>query len=235
MSASYASAAAGSHAPQSRINGQPQPRPLTHDHSNTSGPASRPSSPKYQPDPAHLPQTGQDESSSYVLTLHTSPEIHNAANALRQKYFPPKINKTPAHITLFHALPGSRLDSIRSDLSQAAAAQEPFKLSTGSTKRLKRGIAISVVGTKPAKELHDGLRKKWFEWLSQQDRGGFQGHYTVMNKVEEDEAVEKARKEIKDEFRGAEGEARGLTIWKYEKGHWRLPETFDFSPTARFV
>ena len=208
-----------------------QPKPSEHTQWCQEG-TSHSSGRKHETDPAHKPQTGQEESSNYILTLHTTPEIFYAANTLREKYFPKPINKTPAHITLFHALPGSKLDKIRADLEQFARMQTPFSISTGSIKRLRHGAALLMKGSYPAKEIHSQLKGRWMEWLSQQDRGGFQGHYTVMNKVEDSETIDRAIDEIGDSFRGAEGQAQGLTLWKYDKGRWRLPERFYFSPDS---
>ena len=41
-----------------------------------------------------------------ILTALLEPDAAARFEAMRRAYFPPARNKTPAHLTLFHALPG---------------------------------------------------------------------------------------------------------------------------------
>jgi hypothetical protein len=45
-----------------------------------------------------------------VLTLRTNPNHHEIMTALCDKYLPGQINMLAGHISLFHSLPGSKLD-----------------------------------------------------------------------------------------------------------------------------
>ena len=235
MPGSYASTLGGAENHDPNAHSQSQARSTHNTSVQNQGPGqsrldvrSRSRSP-FENNPAHIPKTSQDEASSYILTLQTTEELHISVNNLRQRYFPRKLNKIPAHLTLFHALPGSKLESIRKDPCEVAGSQTSFSLSTGNVKRLKRGVAIFANGTQSAEKLHGRLRDMWLDWLSEQDGGGFQGHWSVMNKVEDEEAVQRAEKEIAESFMGVKGEAQGLTLWKYEKGFWRFPEQYTFS------
>ncbi len=62
------------------------------------------------------PNTPHAETDVYVLTLRTDVEHHAHIAALRTRYFPPKLNKITSHVTLFHALPHSKLDKIQADV-----------------------------------------------------------------------------------------------------------------------
>ncbi|KAF2812506.1 uncharacterized protein BDZ99DRAFT_474662 [Mytilinidion resinicola] len=59
------------------------------------------------PNPAYAPNTTSPEDHVYVLTLLTSPSLSTPLNALRECHFPRHLNRTAAHLTLFHALPHS--------------------------------------------------------------------------------------------------------------------------------
>lgn len=214
---------------------QPEPR-AAHEEASANAPTSQqPGLPKgpytketYQIDPAHVPSTGVAEDKTYILTLQTSPEIHNAANTLRQRHFPIRLNKLSAHITLFQALPGSKIHDITSDLRRVAVHQKPFDISIGAPKRLRAGVALSIQGLEPAKLIHAELRDSWKSFLSQQDMGGFQGHYTIQNKVEDQEEVDSTFQEVSTTFEGASGTGTALTLFEYDKGYWRYLRPFPF-------
>ncbi|KAH9810903.1 2'-5' RNA ligase superfamily [Teratosphaeria destructans] len=67
--------------------------------------------PRRSPSPRQRPWTASEEDEVYVLTLQTNKPHHHRMTQLRDKYFPETINKLEAHLTLFHALPGSKLES----------------------------------------------------------------------------------------------------------------------------
>lgn len=189
---------------------------------------------KRSPSPAHLPVTQREGESTYVLTLLTDQAHHKRMTALRDKYFPEHINKLGAHLTLFHALPGSRLDDrILPTIHDVVSNTYSFKVHAVRPFRLKRGMAISVAknhGSAQAQEVHNALQRPWLDaaFLSEQDQGGCRVHYTVMNKVDDDAEVEKALEELQGEFRGDWGVAEGLGLWRYDKGYWTWQRRFDF-------
>lgn len=203
----------------------------------TNGAAERPQ--KRYPSPAHVPVTEKEGESVYVLTLLTDVAHHKRMTALRERFFPKHLNKLGAHLTLFHALPGSRLDDhILPTIQDVVAHTASFKVHAVKPFRLKRGMAISVAknhGSVQAQELHDALQKPWLDagFLSEQDRGACRIHYTVMNKVEDDAKVAKALSELENEFRGDWGVAEGLGLWRYHKGYWNWEKRFDFKKTVQ--
>lgn len=193
---------------------------------------------KRSPSPAHVPVTETEDESVYVLTLLTDPQLHKHLTAIRDKYFPRRINKLGAHLTLFHALPGSRLhDHILPTIQDVASQTSRFKVHAVKPFRLKHGIAISVAknsGTSQAQELHHALQQPWLKagFLSDQDQGGCRIHYTVMNKVDDEQEIEAAMEELQQDFRGDWGVAEGLGLWRYDKGFWRWQRRFDFKSEA---
>ena len=197
----------------------PQPPP-------TQPPKSPPNPPqKRSPSPTtYRPKTSSPERRTYILTLLTNPSHHKTLTALRTQYFPPKLNKLDAHLTLFHALPGSKLDSeIIPTLEEISQSHHQFKVHANRAFRLKKGIAISVpshAGGAKASGIHDELQRRWAEggWLSEQDsRKGLRVHYTIMNKVDDEEEIERGM-EVMRGWEGSWGVVEALGLWEYERG-----------------
>ncbi|KAF2493373.1 hypothetical protein BU16DRAFT_465627 [Lophium mytilinum] len=172
------------------------------------------------PNPAYTPKTTAQEDHVYVLTLLTSPSLSTPLNALRERHFPRHLNRTAAHLTLFHALPHSQLTEILVALKSCAGRTTPFRIETGKPFRMRRGVGISVArGGPESRRIHRELREAWLDGLSEQDRGGWRPHWTVMNKEDEEQRVREAYAEV-EAWEGAKGWGVGLGLWRYEKGRW---------------
>ncbi|KAJ9666634.1 hypothetical protein H2201_003293 [Coniosporium apollinis] len=181
------------------------------------------------PQTFHTPRTSSPEQAVYVLTLTTTPSIHGPINTLRKRYFPQHLNRTPAHLTLFHALPHSRLETLTSTLETLCTSTAPFAITTGAPFRMRRGVGVNVGrGAEQAKRVHRELREAWMEFLSEQDAGGWKPHWTVQNKVDSEEEAAGAYEEVRGGFKGAEGMATGVGLWKYVKGRWVFEREFGF-------
>lgn len=183
---------------------------------------------------SHIPKTSQQEESVYILTLLTDQGHQKRMTALRNKYFPRKLNKLGAHLTLFHALPESKLESsIVPTIKQVVSERQPFSVNAAKPFRMKKGIAISVPrnqGGEQAQEVHRALLGAWEGegWLSEQDGGGMRAHYTIMNKVDDEVEVDKAMEEVAGSWKGDKGTVVGLGLWRYERGFWKWVEGFEF-------
>ena len=194
--------------------------------------------PKRATSPSHLPKTSQAENAVYILTLQTDAAHHARMTDLRKKYFPSKLNKLEAHLTFFHALPESKLDSnILPALKNVAASTAPFDIEASQPFRMKKGFGISVPegkGGRQARVVRTELLSLWQggedgSWLSEQDSGmGYRAHYTVMNKVDDEGVVAKALGEVEGSWRGDRGRAVGLGLWRYERGYWKWVQGFEF-------
>lgn len=130
----------------------------------------------------HTPNTAQEEDNNYILALHTDPEHHARVTALRNQYFPPKLNKLDAHVALFRALPGSQLSLIEADILELARKQHNFSISTGTPFMMAHGVGLGAQAPQ-LREIYTALKGKWEGFLSKQDMS-FKPHYTVQNKAE---------------------------------------------------
>lgn len=257
LAGSHASATSGSPAsltttsnPDTRTTTTPtkatkQPHPSdTATSQRTKTPPPPPSSPTrhwHPKNPDHIPNTTTATTTThdqpvYVLTLTTTPSLTDPLTALRRSHFPRRLpgHQHPAHLTLFHALPGSELHAVTSALAELCAAQREgaLALATGEAFRMRRGVGISVAGgggKKAAVRLHAELQRRWWAFLSPQDRRPWRPHWTVQNKAAGEAAVDAAMEDVRDGFRGAEGLATGCALWRYEEdGGWAFEREFDF-------
>lgn len=188
------------------------------------------------PLPQHQPHSSIPNDDLHVLTLLTDKSHHSRLTSPRKRYFPSHLNKLSAHLTLFHALPGSKLQStIIPDLQRLARRTSPFQIRATGPFRMKRGIVVGLArdeeGCEKAQEVHQVLQAEWKEggWLSEQDaEEGWRGHYTVMNKVDEERTVAMAFIAVKQGWEDDIGTVEGLELWKYGKGGWKWERRFDF-------
>lgn len=189
----------------------------------------------YVVDPAHLPRTDAEEQNVYVLTILTDKAHHDRMTALRRKYFPKRLNKLAAHLTLFHALPESRLKShIIPTIKDVTSQTSRFDVYADKPFRLKRGMAVGIsssAGGNQGKQIHRKLQDAWMreDFLSEQDAGGCRLHYTLMNKVDDEMEVDNAFQDLTADFRGDRGVAEGLALWRYERGFWKWERKFEFA------
>jgi hypothetical protein len=196
---------------------------------------------KRSPSPHQRPKT--EDENVYILTLQTDPAHHQRMTTLRSKYFPPKLNRTEAHLTLFHALPESRLQShILPTIESVAAERKPFSITASSVAKLgKRGVGIFIPdgsGGREAKAVHRELQSPWKTagFLSQQDEAPMRLHYTVMNKVDDESEVRRVVEELRERVEnegGDEGTVEGLGLWLYERGYWRWVRGWQFNGRAK--
>lgn len=219
---------------------QPQREFSTHQPSQQ--PQRRHRNPDYKPNinPDHKPSTtseaqDQEQQPVYVLTLTTTPSLTDPLTALRRSHFPRHLDRHPAHLTLFHALPGSEMALITAALGELCASQKPLRLAMGGVFRMRRGVGINAAdardggGSQAARRLHRELQRRWWDMLSAQDRRPWRPHWTVQNKAADDGAVDAALEDVRTGFRGAEGLATGCALWRYEKGgRWAFERAFDF-------
>lgn len=194
---------------------------------------SRPSG--HYPRAEHKPNSGNEQDHVYVLTLKVTDALAKPMEEMRNRYFPKHLNRTGAHLTLFHALPESKMEVLDQGLAQMAGSVQPFAVSSGKPFRMRKGVGINVdEGYQTMKHVHGDLQSQWSSFLSEQDAGGFRPHWTVMNKVDDEQAVHEAFSTIRQELseRNQEGQAVGLDLWRYDRGNWIFTREYLFGEAS---
>ncbi len=165
-----------------------------------------------------------------ILTLALDEENQARFEGERRRYFPARLNRIPAHVSLFHALPGEELEAVRERLGEETSRVSVFPLQVHDLMRLGRGVAYRLRA--PALfDLHARLRAAWLPWLSRQDLQPFQPHVVVQNKVDPGEA-RALYDRLSGGFRPWTAEAASLQLWFYEGGPWTLAGEFPFPASA---
>jgi len=162
-----------------------------------------------------------------ILTLQLDERSFAFFDEQRRRYFPPERNFIPAHLTLFHALPGEQLGTIAADLEALSKEQVPHLLEVTGLRFLGRGVAYRL--DSPSLILmRQILAERWASWLTVQDRQKLQPHVTVQNKVEP-ETARWLQKKLEIEFDPFVATGVAIDIWRYLGGPWEKIATLPFS------
>lgn len=162
-----------------------------------------------------------------ILTLKLDADSFVLLNRLRRRYFPPERNYLQAHVTLFHALPGTHYAAIDDLLRREAASIATIPLSFASVRSLGHGVAV-VLDSPGLLTLRGRLATAWSAWLTPQDRQKFRPHVTVQNKVSVDEARE-LYEQLSATWQPVAGSGLGLSLWKYRGGPWEEVSDCNFA------
>ena len=156
--------------------------------------------------------------SPIILTLQLDEASQARFQAERERWFVPRLDRVPAHLTLFHKLPGEEREAVLERLGRACAARAPFALPVAEVIGLGRGVAYRCRSAE-LDAFRADLAARFDAWLTQQDRQGFRAHVTVQNKVTCDTA-RACQAVIEAEFAPWEARAEGVQLWSYEGGPW---------------
>ncbi len=162
-----------------------------------------------------------------ILTLRLHPDDQARFDRLRTLHFPPSRNLVPAHVTLFHHLPGDELDAIQVLLAQQAALLSPFPVEASGLRFLGRGVAYEL-SAQPVEQLRADLVDAWRDDLTAQDRQRWRPHVTVQNKVAPEEA-RRLHAELSARPLPGPATAQGLALWRYVGGPWEHLHTQSFT------
>ncbi|HEX9903512.1 MAG TPA: 2'-5' RNA ligase family protein [Propylenella sp.] len=161
-----------------------------------------------------------------VLTVEMDGDAFAFFDDLRRRHYPAERNMIPAHVTLFHRLPGGRAREIKALLAKVAAGQKTVHVAVGDVKALERGVAI-FLHSPQLHALRDALATEWWPWLTDQDKAGFRPHVTIQSNV----GAARARatmQALSEGFRPRQIRAVGLHLWRYRGGAWESEQLFRF-------
>jgi 2'-5' RNA ligase len=161
-----------------------------------------------------------------ILTLALDAASEAFFEAARQRWFPPERNLIPAHVTLFHHLPGEDGARLAAALARLCAAQRPAPVTVGGLRFLGRGVAYTLAAPEVA-AFRAELARLWAGDLTAQDRQPWRPHVTVQNKVEPPVARALHERLLRD-FVPFGATAVGVRLWRYLGGPWALESGQSF-------
>ncbi|MEO0398748.1 MAG: 2'-5' RNA ligase family protein [Pseudomonadota bacterium] len=160
---------------------------------------------------------GVDDRRPIILTAQFDVETQDFFEAQRRQYFPPALNKIPAHLTLFHNLPGAEEAAVIQRLAEAMPGAPVAAMVTGLMK-MGRGTAYRIE-SEGLSAFRSRLAAAFKPWLIVQDRQGFRPHVTIQNKVTAQEAVG-LYSHLSATFEPFAAMVEGVQVWRYDGGPW---------------
>jgi len=167
------------------------------------------------------------ESDPLLVTLRFDEPSFRRFQSERRQHFPAARNIVPAHLSLFHKLPGEEIGTIAAGLRDATKGQRgAIPLAITGLRFLGYGTAYTIAS--PALDtLRADLARRWSGWLTTQDAQRFSAHVTIQNKAPAGEA-KALHSALKTAFVPFAAEATGLLLWHYRGGPWEPAGAFPF-------
>ena len=169
---------------------------------------------------------GVDAAAPLIVTALLDADAAARFESMRRAYFPAARNKTPAHLTLFHALPGAQMSDIEDELAERCWQMEPFRARASGLRFLGAGVAVNI-DAPDLVALHTGIARSWAEVLTPQDRPRFNPHVTVQNTVSPAHARQ-TFDALQAVFTPFDLTIEGLELWHYRGGPWEAAGRFPF-------
>jgi len=162
-----------------------------------------------------------------LVTLRFDEPSFRRFQSERKQHFPAARNIVPAHLSLFHKLPGEEIGAIVADLREVTKEQRgAIPLAIAGLRFLGYGTAYTIASP-PFDALRADLARRWTSWLTPQDAQRFSAHVTIQNKAPAGDAkVLHAR--LNTTFTPFTAEATGLLLWHYRNGPWEPAGAFPF-------
>ena len=161
-----------------------------------------------------------------ILTLEMDTASSEFFERCRREYFPPELNRVPAHLSLFHKLPGEETQNVLEAVEEACRKRPPMKIRIAGTRNLGRGVAFRVQSAALAR-FRAELAHAYASWLTPQDRQPFNPHITIQNKV----TPEEARRVFSLLTGGGWPQSLtgvGAAVWRYLGGPWERLHVYSF-------
>lgn len=161
-----------------------------------------------------------------ILTVRLDAASFVFFEDLRQRHFPSQRNHIPAHVTLFHHLPGDRIGLVTAELERAAGTVPTMAGRVSGLRFLGKGVAFHLE-CPGIEALRADLAGRFADALTRQDQGRIRPHVTVQNKVAPDMA-RRLFDDLSAGFRPFAFRATGLLLWRYRGGPWDAAGSFPF-------
>jgi hypothetical protein len=149
---------------------------------------------------------------------------------LRRRHFPKERSFIPAHLTLFHHLPGQEVDAVLGTVRGLAAGEVPMRLEVVGLRFMGRGGAYRIESSALV-AWRGRLAEAFAPWLGSQDRRPFRPHVTVQNKVPA-EVARALYAELATGFAPFLAEGTAALLWRYRGGAWEAVAALPFRGAA---
>ena len=160
-----------------------------------------------------------------IVSALLDDETQAELDAQRRRHFPSRRLVVGAHLTLFHALPGDRVDDVVAALDELAA-RPPIPARVRAPFALGRGVAYRIEA--PGLDtVHAAIARRFADHLTRQDARRPHHHVTVQNKVDPDTA-RATLADLVASHAPYPATVVGLALWRYRGGPWEAVREFRF-------
>jgi hypothetical protein len=150
---------------------------------------------------------------------------------LRRAHYPAELNRVPAHLTLFHKLPGAKQAEIEDVVAEQCWSLDPLAARAAGLRFTGRGVSVEIESPALA-VLRSRIAHEWSGWLTPQDRQRFNPHVTIQNKVPPSKA-RRTHMGLSAIFDPFGFHVDGLQLWRYRSGEWEAAGLFPFGGTPQ--
>ncbi|WP_433798975.1 2'-5' RNA ligase family protein [Actinomycetospora sp. CA-084318] len=163
-----------------------------------------------------------------IVSAVLAPDAQADLDAQRRRWFPADRLHVGAHITLFHALPGERLDEVRTQLRRLTAGERPA-IHVGEPFKLGRGVGLRLASS-ALEGIRAAIARRFEADLTDQDARRWRPHVTIQNKVTPEEA-RRTLETVRETHVPYDTDVDALALWHYRGGPWEAAGDFRFGET----
>jgi hypothetical protein len=153
-----------------------------------------------------------------IVTATIGPQDFAWADGLRRAHFPAERDQLPAHLTLFHHLPPSSLDSLKRMVASELRSTRPPAARVARLLSLGRGVALGI-DSPGLVAIRARIAEAMHGQLTPQDQAAWRPHITVQNKVAPSEA-RALLQALRVDFEPRPITLTGLAAYWYRGGPW---------------
>jgi hypothetical protein len=160
-----------------------------------------------------------------IVTAEIAQRDFSWLEGLRRAHYPADRNRVPAHLTMFHALPPSAEQELRTRLPRIVRSPPPAARIEGLID-LGGGVAFRVVSDE-LDRIRDALGSDLHGLLGAQDSGGWRPHVTIQNKVAP-KVARALKQQLESQFAPRPLAISGLGLHRYLRGPWETIALYPF-------
>lgn len=167
-----------------------------------------------------------EDSRPLIVTARLDRVSQTYFNGLREQHFPPERNYLPAHLTMFHALPGDAIENVSVLLTHLAESTPSPHATVSGLRSLGNGVAFTICSPgleRIRREIAAAFEGK----LTRQDSQRWSPHITVQNKVSRESAAGLMAK-LQGTVQPWTVSVEALDLWRYDGGPWEIVRGFPF-------
>lgn len=164
--------------------------------------------------------------SPLIITAVMPQDLQSMADRLRRAHFPVERNHLPAHVTMFHAMPGRLEAEVRGLLARLAAEAAPVDALLAGVMDLGSGTALRI-DSAGLLTIRDHIAGHFHGMLTAQDSHQPRLHITVQNKVPRAEA-RALQEALSEDFQPRRFAFAGLALHRYLGGPWEAAGRWSF-------